>query len=91
MYATIRSYDDPAFAARLQEREEELRSVLGAIEGFRAYYLIGAGDGTFSVTVTDDQAGAERSTQVAADWLRDNMPDAPRPTRVSTGEVAVSI
>ena len=44
-----------------------------------------------SVTVCDDQAGAEESNRVAADWLKSNMPElgaAAAPT-VSAGPVVL--
>lgn len=47
--------------------------------------------GTLSISVYDDQAGADESSRVAASWMRDNMPevtvDAPA---ISGGEVVIS-
>jgi hypothetical protein len=91
MYASIRSYGDRSLAAALAARADEIRAVIGDVPGFRAYYLVEAGDGTVSVTVCDDQAGAEESNRVAADWLRSNMPElgGAAPT-VSAGAVLIS-
>ncbi len=75
MYASVRTYDDPSLAAALAARADEVRAVISAIPGFRAYYLVEGDGSTVSVTVCDDQAGAEESTRVAAGWLRENMPD----------------
>jgi hypothetical protein len=75
MYATVRSYTDPSLAAALAARGDEIRAVIGEVPGFRAYYLVEASSGTVSVTVCDDQAGAEESNRVAADWLKSNMPE----------------
>ena len=63
MYATVRSYSDPSLAAALAARGDEIRAVIGEVPGFRAYYLVEASSGTFSVTVCDDQAGAEESNR----------------------------
>jgi len=92
MYASVRSYDDPGLAGALAARADEIRAVIGDVPGFRAYYLVEASDRTVSVTVCDDQAGAEESNRVAADWLRNNMPElggAAAPT-VSAGPVVIN-
>jgi len=49
-----------------------------------------ADGGTVSVTVCDDQAGAEESNRVASDWLKTNMPELGGATPgVSAGEVLI--
>ena len=92
MYATIRSYSGSELADALATRESEIRDVIGAIDGFRAYYLIRTTDGNaVTVSVFDDQAGAEASTGAAADYVRENLADvAPGPPEVTTGEVVLS-
>ena len=43
-------------------------------EGFLAYYALNAGAGEFAtVSVFEDQAGAEESIRMAADWVMDNL------------------
>ncbi len=92
MHATIRTYSGGgAFADALAARESDVREVISAIGGFRAYYLIRTADGTATVSVFDDQAGAEESTRAAAAWTAENMPDAaPGPPQVTAGEVLLS-
>ncbi len=90
MYATIRRYDDAGFARRLAERRDDVGEALSTIPGFRAYYLLATAGGTISVSVYDDEQGAQQSTETARSWLRENMPDAPAPSDVSAGEVLVS-
>ncbi len=90
MYATVRSYADPDLAAALAARADEIRGVIRAVPGFHAYYLVAADSGTVSVTVCDDQAGAEESNRVASDWLKTNMPELGGATPgVSAGEVLI--
>ena len=48
--------------------------------------------GAVSVTVCDDQAGAEESNAVAAGWIRENLAGASIPApAISAGEVAFSV
>jgi hypothetical protein len=45
-----------------------------------------------SVSVYDDQSGAEESNRAAADWIRENLPRmAIDPPQISAGEVVISI
>src|SRR5436190_4955276 len=92
MYATIRIYKGNAeLADKLAARGDEVRSLVGGVEGFRAYYLVRGADGTASVTVCDDQSGAEETNSIAADWLRENMPDAGGGApEIIAGEVVLS-
>jgi hypothetical protein len=91
MYATIRRYENnAALADRLAKRSDDIQALLSDVAGFRAYYLVRSNDGTASVTVCDDQTGAEESNRRAASWLREHMPEAvSRAPEVTAGEVVV--
>jgi hypothetical protein len=93
MYASIRRYTTGSvFADALVENESEVRRLITGIGGFRAYYLIRTDDGAASVSVYDDQSGAEESNRQAADWVRENLPElSVSPPQISAGEVAISI
>jgi hypothetical protein len=92
MYVTIRSYSEGTLADVLVEREGEIKDVIGGIDGFRAYYAVRTGGGgTTTISVFDDQAGAEASTAAAATYIAENLADASfGAPQVTTGEVAVS-
>jgi hypothetical protein len=92
MYLTIRRYEDnTALADLLTARGDEIRELISRVAGFHAYYLVKGTGGTASVTVCDDQAGVEESNQIAAGWLRENLPDAvSAPPHVNAGEVVLN-
>jgi hypothetical protein len=92
MYATVRTYSDsPEMADALVSREADVKSLIGGIEGFRAYYVIHTDGGAVTVSVFDDEAGSNESTRVAADWIRENLPDIAGSTpQVFAGEVVLS-
>ena len=47
MYVTIRAYQgNTELADALSTREDELKDVIGGIDGFRAYYLVRIAEGT---------------------------------------------
>ena len=93
MHATVRNYaGNRELADALLENESEVKRLITGIEGFRAYYLIRTDDGVASVSVYDDKSGADESTRVAGEWLRENVPDvAGSPPQVSSGEVIIDI
>ncbi len=92
MYATIRSYSGGSdFADALVDHESDVRQLITQIDGFRAYYLIRTSDGATTISVFDDQAGAEESTRAASAWVAENLADlSVSPPQVTTGEVAFS-
>ena len=93
MYATVRSYaGSGSLVDALVENGSAVRDLISGISGFRAYYLLRADDAAVSVSVYDDQAGTDESNRVAAEWIRDNLPDLSiSPPHVSAGEVAIAI
>jgi hypothetical protein len=91
MYAVIRAYaGNSELADRLADHEEDIRQLIGAIDGFKAYYLLKLAEGTSTISVFENQEGAEESSRAAAAWLAENLPDvnvaAPY---VTAGEVVV--
>jgi hypothetical protein len=92
MYVTIRIYSGSELTDALVSRESDIRKLIGSIAGFQAYYLVRtAGGNAATISVFDDQSGAEESTSVAAAWLAENLADlAVTPPQVTTGEVAFS-
>jgi heme-degrading monooxygenase HmoA len=92
MYATVRTYAaNPELADALVSNEADVKSLISGIDGFKAYYLIRTADGAVSISVYDNEAGANESTSAAATWIGENLPEiggsAPQ---VSAGEVVIS-
>jgi len=92
MYASVRTYaGNRDLADTLAEHEDDIRQVIGGISGFKAYYLVKGGDATTSMSVFEDQAGAEESNRAAAAWLAENLPDLAGATpQVTAGEVVIA-
>jgi hypothetical protein len=67
---------------------ESFVPLISKLPGFVAYYFVDAGNGEmFSVSVYEDQAGAEASSRTAAEWVRDHPNLIPGAARVAGGEV----
>jgi hypothetical protein len=91
MHAAIRQYQvDPGSVDEFRRGVNEgFLPTIKDVYGFQAYYAVDAGGGRLAtVSVFDDQAGAEESTRMAADWIRQNMASlVPNPPEVLEGEV----
>ncbi len=91
MYIAVRRYK-----VKRGSIDEIVRSVsegfvplISQASGFIAYYAADAGnDIIFSVSIFRDQAGAEESTQLAADWVKQHLASLVQgPPEVTAGEV----
>jgi len=95
MKAIIRKYSGKGakelFEA-LEKHTAELQPLMRSVKGFVSYTLARSGDGGFSMTVCQDQAGLDESTQKARDWIAKNAANtgvvAPE---VSVGDVIVHL
>jgi restriction endonuclease Mrr len=75
MKAMIRKYSGKGakeLMDALEKRAAELETHMGTIKGLVCYTLARTGDGGFSVTVCQDQAGLDESVQKAKDWIAKN-------------------
>jgi hypothetical protein len=55
--------------------ESGFMPIVKDVPGFREYVLVETGEGVISISVFEDQAGAEESTARAADWVQENLAD----------------
>ena len=93
MYAAVRRYEgitDDAEAGRLVA--ESFVPLLEHVPGFIAYYWIDAGGGAMaSLSVFEDQAGADKSVEIAHAWVAENAAELiPNPPQVTEGNVVTS-
>ena len=94
MYVAVRRYK-----VKAGSMDEIIRSVsegfvplISQASGFMAYYAVDAGnDIVFSVSIFQDQAGADASTKLAADWVKQNLAALVEgPPEITAGEANVS-
>ena len=93
MYAAVRKYKTtPGAVSTLIKRVQEgFVSIISQVPGFVAYYALDTGnDAVASISVFDDQAGAEASTRTAADWVKQNLADLVQGApEITAGEVVI--
>ena len=91
MYATIRIYGEAeGLADAVAENKADILGRFREIDEFRSYYMVKTGRSATSITVCDDQAGAEATNELARDYIATNFTHlsiaAPE---VHVGEVAM--
>jgi len=76
MYASLRHYRiEPKNMGELITRVPGAMEVIGKLNGFKAYYVVKAGDDTLAtVSVFSDKAAAVLSNQAAAKWVKESTP-----------------
>ncbi len=94
MHAVIRRYrGNSQLFDELERRTDEVESLIRGVSGFVSYSLVRTEDGGgFSVSVFEDKTGTDESTRVAADWVRQNLPQAAgSPPEVIEGRVVLQM
>lgn len=94
MFASIRTYrfGSGSMDELMHRVDRDFADALGHEPGFVAYQAIATGDSTImSISVFSNQEDAERSTEVAAQWVAEDLADF-EIERIGaiTGEVMVS-
>ena len=91
MHAVIRAYSgNSELADALVDHADEVRQLIGGISGFKGYYVVKLAEGTSTISVFEDEEGAEESNRAAAAWLKENLPDVDVPAPyVTAGEVVL--
>jgi hypothetical protein len=75
MQAVIRKYSGTGakelFDA-LEKHASDVQLLMRSVKGFVSYTLARSGDGGFSFTVCENQAGLDESNRKAKDWVAQN-------------------
>lgn len=93
MQAVIRTYSGKGAKELFDALEKnivDVQNILRSVKGFVSYVAARSGDGGFTVTICQDDAGIEESIQKAKDWVAKNAGNtgvgAPQ---VATGTVVI--
>lgn len=92
MQAVVRNYRANAeLADELVKRSSDVEELIRGVDGFVAYYLVKTPNGTVSISVFEDEAGAQESTRRAAAFVKENIASAAgEPPEVSEGETVIA-
>jgi hypothetical protein len=94
MYAVVRTYTgaNKLFDV-LEQRKSDIEAVIRSeVPGLTSYTLLRSADGGVAVTVCQTQAGAEKSLNVAREWIQKNAAETgASPPAVIQGSVIIQI
>ena len=94
MYTVIRRYEgiDSSRVDELVRRaEEDFVPIVSEVSGFVGFYAIDGGDGVIAtVSVFEDQAGADESVKRAANFVKGVSDLLPNPPQITAGPVRIS-
>lgn len=88
MYVVIRSYSGQGASElfdALAEREDEVKGIITTVPGFISYEAFRSSGGGQTVTVCEDKAGTDESSQRAANWVKENVDVTVDPPGISEG------
>lgn len=92
MHVVVRSYSAGAsdlFDA-LEQRESEVRELIGGVPGFVSYVAFLGGDGGgMTVTVCEDKAGTDESSRRAAEWVKENLSGSVGAPTITEGDTSL--
>ena len=95
MHAVIRTFSGAGakkLVDVLEGRKSEVESLIRPVKGFVSYSLLRTAEGGVSVTVCEDKAGTDQSSQIARDWIAKNASDlGVSPPTVAEGTVILHL
>lgn len=92
MHVVVRSYSGQGASELfdlLGQRQAEIEDLIGGVPGFVSYAAFRSGDGGMTVTVCQDKAGTDESSQRAANWIKENMGTPASPPAITEGETVL--
>jgi len=92
MYAVVRSYSGQGVSElfdQLEQRNDEVKELIGGVPGFVSYTAFPSGDGGSTVTVCQDKTGTDESSRRAAEWVKENISVTADPPVITEGGTVV--
>ena len=92
MYAAVRNYSGQGASELLdllEQREEDVKALIGGVPGFVSYVAARSGDGGVTVTVCEDKTGTDESSRRAAEWVKENVSATIDPPEITEGNAAL--
>jgi hypothetical protein len=76
MHVVVRSYSGQGASdlfGAMEQRDQDVRELISGVPGFVSYAAFRTGEGVMTVTICDDKAGTDESSNRAAAWVNENV------------------
>ena len=92
MYATIRRYSNAkALSDAMSAKKDDVKKIISEVPGFVSYYATREGDTVTTVSIYNDKAGCDESTNRARKWVAENVKSAAvGAPQISGGDVFIN-
>ena len=88
MHVVVRNYSGQGASELfdlLGQREDDVKELISGVPGFIKYAAFRTGDGGITVTMCEDKAGTEESSNRAAGWVKENVTGTVDPPAITEG------
>jgi hypothetical protein len=92
MYAVVRTYSGEGASELfdlLEQRQDDVEELIGGVPGFVNYVAVRSGDGGVTLTLCEDKAGTDESSERAAAWVKENLSASVGPPAMTEGSTVV--
>lgn len=92
MYAVVRTYSGQGASELfdvMEQREEDVKTLIGGVPGFVSYAAVRSGAGGVTVTVCSDKAGTDESSARAAGFVKENVSATVNPPAITEGDTVL--
>lgn len=92
MYAVVRTYSGQGASElfdAIEQRQDEVKDIISGVAGFVSYAALRNADGGVTVTVCQEKAGTDESSQRAADWVKENVDVTVDPPSIAEGDTVL--
>ena len=92
MHVVVRSYSGqgaPELFDLLEQREEDVKELISGVPGFVSYAAFRTSEGVMTVTICDDKAGTDESSNRAAAWVNENVSASVDPPEIAEGDTFI--
>src|ERR1700733_11959477 len=88
MHVVVRTYSGQGGSELfdlLEQREQDVKTVLTGVPGFVSYAAFRTGGGGAAGTICQDKAGTGRSSRRAAEWVKEDLTTRVDPPAITEG------
>jgi hypothetical protein len=92
MHVVVRKYSGQGASElfeAMEQRVDDVKDLISGVPGFISYAAFRGDDGVMTVTVCQDKAGTDESSNRAAAWVKENVSASVDPPEITEGDTFI--